>query len=102
MGLLGNAAASWASPLGVGTSPLAVEAGEPAKRCRSKLAEPKNHILSFLTGPPTVPPKRLSTKPGTLGTMQPSAAVSFGKQKPRSGFFSLFSNESKVEPCQNS
>src|ERR1700736_6615343 len=102
IGLLGKAACNCWTPVGVGTSPLAVELGEPAKRCRSKFVEPKNQILSFLTGPPTVPPKRLSTKPGTLGTMQPSAAVCPAKQKPSNGFFSLFSSESNFDPCQNS
>src|ERR1700733_13025017 len=88
MGLLGKAAASCASPLGVGTSPFAVDAGGRAKRCRSKFAEPKNQTLSFLIGPPAVPPKRLSTKPGTLGTVQPVEGDTPGGQNPNSGLFS--------------
>src|SRR5271154_4427128 len=102
IGLFGKAACNCDTPFAVGTSPPAVEAGDPAKRCRSRFAEPKNQILSFLIGPPTVPPKRLSTKPGTSGVMQPEDAGCPGTQKPSSGFFSLFSSESNVEPCQNS
>src|SRR5450755_4946797 len=100
MGLEGNAASSWLTPFGVGTRPPAVDAGEPAKRWCSTFADPKNQILSFLIGPPTVPPKRLSTKPGTSGLMQPVEVAWPGRQKPRRGFFSLFSSESKVDPCQ--
>src|SRR5215469_1168641 len=59
-GLLGKAAISCLIPFGVGTRPPEV-LGAPPVRCRSKLAEPKNQILSFQIGPPIEPPNRLST-----------------------------------------
>ncbi len=80
----------------------AEELGEPAKRWRSMLLEPKNQILSFLIGPPTLPPKRLSTKPGTVGAVQPVEGDTPAGQNPNNGLFSWFSSESNIEPCQNS
>src|SRR5579863_321080 len=102
IGLPGNAVCNCVTPVGVGTRLGAEELGEPAKRWRSMLLEPKNQILSFLIGPPTLPPKRLSTKPGTLGVVQPVEGDTPWGQNPNSGLFSWFSRESNVEPCQNS
>src|ERR1700733_1883914 len=102
IGLPGKAACSCATPVGVGTRLGAEELGEPAKRWRSMLLEPKNQILSFLIGPPTLPPKRLSTKPGTVGSVQPVEVDTPGGQIPNNGLFSWFSSESNIEPCQNS
>ncbi len=60
-GLLGKACCSCWIPLGVGVRKGAEEEGAVPVRVCSKLAEPKNHNLSFSMGPPTVPPHRLST-----------------------------------------
>src|SRR6185437_9489974 len=74
-GLLGNAACSCLMPVRVGVVAGVEELGEPAERCRSKLPEPKNQILSFLMGPPMVPPKRLSMNFDTAGLSQGTAVV---------------------------
>src|SRR5580692_4824610 len=102
IGLLGNAACNCVTPFGVGTIPVPEELGEPAKHWRSRLLEPNNQILSFLMGPPALPPKRLSTKRETVGSVHPVDTDCPGSQKPNNGFFSWFSSESKIEPCQNS
>src|ERR1700678_2761155 len=88
IGLPGKAACNCVTPVGVGTRPGAEELGEPAKRWRSMLLEPKNQILSFLIGPPTLPPKRLSTKPGTVGAVQPVEGDTPWGQNPNNGLFS--------------
>src|ERR1700733_13879949 len=101
IGLPGKAACNCVTPVGVGKRLGAEERGEPAKRWRSMLLEPKNQILSFLIGPPTLPPKRLSTKPGTVGSVQPVEVDTPGGQNPNNGLFSWFSSESNIKPCQN-
>src|ERR1700690_1238667 len=66
-GLPGNAVWSCTIPVGVGRTPGAEELGSPPVRCRSKVADPKNQTLSFLIGPPIVPPNLLSTYLGITG-----------------------------------
>ncbi len=61
------------------------------------MPEMKNQALSFLMGPPKVPPKRLSTYFGFTTALQPSGAgaqmvavpaATPGGQKPWKGLFS--------------
>src|ERR1700686_191930 len=86
-GLLGKAAISCWIPVSVGTGPGEV-LGDPAARWRSKLVEPKNQILSFQMGPPSVPPNRLSTYRGTTGLVHPVLVLCPAAQKPNTGDFS--------------
>src|ERR1035438_5495438 len=92
-GLLGNAACSSWSPVASGVSEADDEKGAPEVRKRSKLADPKNQILSRLMGPPTVPPNWFCTKKGTTGAVQPVEGLTPGGQKPRRGDFSWFCSE---------
>src|SRR5581483_3772262 len=60
-GLLGNAVCNCCRPVKVGVKELPEELGAAPCLKRSRLVDPKNQTLSFLMGPPMVPPKRLST-----------------------------------------
>src|SRR5205814_5200299 len=105
--LPGNAADNWLKPFAVGVKKGAAEDGAEPVRMRSMLLDIKNQSLFGITGPPRVPPKRLSTRREMVDFLQPSGAPAKGVtvpsatpsgQKPSRGLFSLLDRASPQLP----
>src|ERR1700727_2601760 len=94
----GNAVCKAVIPAGVGVRlGRDWEGATPVKK-RSQYVLPNKNSLSFMTGPPSVQPKRFSTKRGTTGVVQPEDALWPEAQNPKSGFFSPLVNEASMSP----
>src|SRR5437762_3929644 len=105
--LPGNAVDNWLKPFPVGVKNGAAEEGTVPVRMRSMLLDTKNQNLFERTGPPRVPPKRLSTRREMVDFVQPPGAPAKGVtvpsatpagQKPSKGLFSLLDRASPQFP----